>query len=251
MSKLGLTFAGGGGKGSYEIGVWKALKEYGVDKSIKAVSGTSVGGLNGALFAKGDFKQGLNVWQEMSPEKILQIKPENILSTLSKLNIHADLLRTIGEKLGFLKSEGIFSQKGLESIIRDSIDEDDLKETIPFYICATDITNKLSWKPVYKKLNDLSYKDIVNYLLATSAIPGAFGKMMIDGREYIDGFVTDNTPVKPLIEIEQCEQIIVVLLGRSETFLDVEKQYPNTSFWKIVPSGDTKEMMGSLNFKMK
>jgi NTE family protein len=49
--KIGLVFSGGGGKGAYEIGVWKAFKEYGIDKYVCAVSGTSVGALNAALFA--------------------------------------------------------------------------------------------------------------------------------------------------------------------------------------------------------
>jgi predicted acylesterase/phospholipase RssA len=121
MKKLGLTFAGGGGKGAYEIGVWKALKEYGIDKNITAVSGTSVGGLNGALFAIGDIEQGLKVWESMSPDKILQINPEKIISAIGMLHPSTRVLTALSSKLGFLKSEGIFGQKGLESIIRDSL----------------------------------------------------------------------------------------------------------------------------------
>ena len=48
---------GGGGKGSYQIGVWRAIRELGLEKWITAVSGTSVGALNAALFAKGDFEK--------------------------------------------------------------------------------------------------------------------------------------------------------------------------------------------------
>ena len=248
MSKLGLVFAGGGGKGAYEIGVWKAFKEFGIDKNISAVSGTSVGGLNGALFAKGDFKQGLKVWQEMSPDKILQVNPDKIISMLSKFNLPANILTMMANKLGFLKSEGIFSQSGLESIIKDSLKDGELKDKIPFYICATNVS-KSSLKPIYKKLNNLSYEDIVKYLLSTSAIPIAFPRTEIDGIELLDGYLTDNTPMKPLIEIEKCDKIIVVLLGRSENIVKVKQAYPNVSFWEIVPSGDTKEMMGSLDFK--
>jgi predicted acylesterase/phospholipase RssA len=164
MSKLGLVFAGGGGKGAYEVGVWKAFKEYGIDKNISAISGTSVGGLNGALFTKGDFEQALKVWEEMNPKKILQINPAKVVSALAKLNLPAAVLSSIAEKLGFLKSEGVFTQNGLEFIIRDSLKDGDLKNKIPFYICATDVSSKLSWKPIYKKLNDLDYENIVKYL---------------------------------------------------------------------------------------
>ena len=249
MKKLGLVFAGGGGKGAYEIGVWKALKEYGVDKNIKAVSGTSVGGLNGALFAKGDIEQGLKVWEEMSPDKILQINPEKIISAIGMLHPSTRVLTALSSKLGFLKSEGIFGQKGLESIIRDSLKEGDLKDAIPLYVCATDVSNKLSWKPLYKRLNELDYEKTIQYLLATSAIPVAFSKIIVDDKELLDGFLTDNTPIAPLIESEGCDSIIVVLLGRSESIATRKQNYPNVTFWEIVPSGDTKESLGSLDFK--
>ena len=41
MEKLGLVLAGGGGKGAYEIGVWQALRDLGLEQSVAAVSGTS------------------------------------------------------------------------------------------------------------------------------------------------------------------------------------------------------------------
>ena len=46
--EYGLVLAGGGTKGAYEVGVWKALKEMNIN--ITAVVGASIGALNGALF---------------------------------------------------------------------------------------------------------------------------------------------------------------------------------------------------------
>lgn len=51
---LGLVLAGGGAKGAYEVGVWQTLVEMGVSKRIVAISGTSVGAINAALFAAAD-----------------------------------------------------------------------------------------------------------------------------------------------------------------------------------------------------
>ena len=48
--EIGLVLAGGGGKGAYEVGVWKALNDYGIAQKITVISGTSVGWLNAALF---------------------------------------------------------------------------------------------------------------------------------------------------------------------------------------------------------
>lgn len=54
--KIGLVLAGGGGKGGYQIGVWKYLKEIGLEKNISVISGTSVGGLNAVLMGCVDYK---------------------------------------------------------------------------------------------------------------------------------------------------------------------------------------------------
>lgn len=50
VQKIGLVLSGGG-KGAYEVGVWRAMEQLGLAKDIAAVSGTSVGALNAALFA--------------------------------------------------------------------------------------------------------------------------------------------------------------------------------------------------------
>ena len=39
-SKIGFVLSGGGAKGAYQAGVWKALVETGVAKRITAISGT-------------------------------------------------------------------------------------------------------------------------------------------------------------------------------------------------------------------
>ena len=48
---LGLVLSGGGAKGAYEVGVWQVFEETGVASNVTAISGTSVGAINAALFA--------------------------------------------------------------------------------------------------------------------------------------------------------------------------------------------------------
>ncbi|MCR4646634.1 MAG: patatin-like phospholipase family protein [Oscillospiraceae bacterium] len=62
--KLGLVLDGGGAKGAYQIGVWKAMREFGLDRQVTAIAGTSVGGLNAVLFAQGDFELAYHIWTE-------------------------------------------------------------------------------------------------------------------------------------------------------------------------------------------
>ena len=70
----GLVLGGGGGRGSYEIGVWKALEEYKDVIDIKAVSGSSVGALNAALYACGDLDKATQMWYDITNDRILSNK---------------------------------------------------------------------------------------------------------------------------------------------------------------------------------
>lgn len=64
---IGLVLCGGGGRGAYQIGVWQALNELGLDRYINGVSGTSAGALNAALFACGNISLAENVWTSLAP----------------------------------------------------------------------------------------------------------------------------------------------------------------------------------------
>ena len=48
---IGLVLSGGGAKGAFQAGVWKAMNELGLAERVRVISGTSVGALNAAAFA--------------------------------------------------------------------------------------------------------------------------------------------------------------------------------------------------------
>ena len=62
--KLGLVLSGGGSKGAYEIGVYKALKKLGKKPNI--ITGTSVGALNGVLLVQNDYYSAVKLWRSIS-----------------------------------------------------------------------------------------------------------------------------------------------------------------------------------------
>ena len=74
----GLVLAGGGTKGAYEVGAWKALKELGVD--ITAIVGTSIGAINGALFLQNDFDKVMELYDNIKFEDLVKISDENKMS---------------------------------------------------------------------------------------------------------------------------------------------------------------------------
>ena len=62
--KRAIVLSGGGAKGAYQIGVWKALRKLKIDYSI--VTGTSVGALNGAFLVQKDYYKAVHMWYHMS-----------------------------------------------------------------------------------------------------------------------------------------------------------------------------------------
>lgn len=224
--KIGLVLGGGGGKGAYQIGVWQALWEAGVDAKIGAVSGTSIGALNGAMFCTGDFPDAVSAWQNIS---------ENLVLTKNRLT------------RGALKSyNGWFSNAGVKKLIDAHVDFDALSRWgIDFYATASKLgpspvfyrwAQKLSkqdladkalsvllialfrWQAsaVHFRVNSYPKEVMEDILLASAAIPLVFPDVKIDGELYIDGGIVENIPVSPLYEIGYRKFIIVSLDGKEK-----------------------------------
>ena len=107
-SPLGLVLSGGGAKGAYEVGAWSVLHEAGLAKDVVAISGTSIGAVNAALFASWpDPKGAERLWLEnlgkvfVPNEKVLQLASEKKLDEFrdAKLREYADIAGIPVEKL--------------------------------------------------------------------------------------------------------------------------------------------------------
>ena len=69
--KYALALEGGGGRGAYEIGAWKALHEEGI--GFCAVSGTSVGAINGAAVTAGDLDTAIHFWENLTYSQVMDV----------------------------------------------------------------------------------------------------------------------------------------------------------------------------------
>jgi len=241
MNKIGLVFSGGGGKGAYQIGVWKALEEFGIAKSISVVSGTSVGALNAALFSQGCFQTAEKAWLSISSSDILHIDVVQIIKHLLNLGLSPNKISA----LGVLLKTGIFSRAGLERIIDDFLDANKISASSVKAFCHCSRTpfsgNGIKLTGDVFRFDNDSNKDIRNKLLASSAIPVVFGTEKINGQSYIDGYFTDNTPIKPVYN-EGCDIIITIFLGRlggifDDCYID-HREYPNATIIDVVPQND-------------
>lgn len=79
-----IALEGGGAKGAYEIGVWQAFEEVGV--KYCAVSGSSVGALNGALMAMRDLDKAVHLWENLTFSQIIDVD-DTQMKALSLIHI--------------------------------------------------------------------------------------------------------------------------------------------------------------------
>ncbi|MGF7184653.1 NTE family protein [Desulfitispora alkaliphila] len=249
MSKIntgvGLVLAGGGGKGAYQIGVWKALREYGVDKNITAVSGTSVGALNAALFVHGDYQLAEKVWLSISQDKILSLDKDKLIKRLVSLGLTRFFpITSIISFATNASKHGVFTRTGLLEIINNYLDLNLVKNSpIPCY--ATCFSLK-TFKSEYFNLDGTEVDKIMSILLATSAIPFVYDEEEIDNKHYIDGGVRDNLPIQPLYD-KGYRHILAIHLSRDSIIN--KKDFPQANIIEILPQEDQGGLIsGTLDF---
>jgi len=79
--------------------------------------------------------------------------------------------------------------------------------------------------PHYIRLDTLSNKSRIDFLTASAAIPfGIFPSVLLEGVEYIDGGIIDNTPIFPILQYHECDEIYVVRLRPNHSG-DIQKAW--------------------------
>lgn len=191
-----IALEGGGAKGGYEIGVWQALDEAGI--KYNAVSGTSVGALNGGLMAMRDLPRAIDAWNNMKLGKVIELdeEQEENLSRAFNGDIGLDdVQRLIPEALEIIKNRGL-DVAPLRAWVREVVDARAIKESdVELYIATVSITDR---KALEVKVNDLPEDQICDMLLASAYHP-TFKLEKLGGKFYTDGGFVDTLPLHALV----------------------------------------------------
>ena len=173
-----LVLAGGGARGSYQVGVWRALTELGWRPQI--ITGTSVGSLNGAMFALDLYETARDMWLTIRSQDVMELPEE-----------HADL----SELHAFLRDAvraGGMDVTPLEEIVERVLDEDKLRaSTIRFGLVTVE---QKGLKARELPLEEIPQGKVKDYLLASAACFPALRARQIDGVKFLDGGYSDNMP---------------------------------------------------------
>ncbi len=191
--KIGLVLGGGGARGLGHIGVLKALKKHSIP--IHMVAGTSIGAVIGAMYAatldphwiENKFKEFIEseAYKKIGLHRLVPTSQPNIsifqmAATYMKNQI---IINLANERLGILK------QERLSEIIDFMLPVKTFEELkIPFSCLAVDLNS--GEDVVFNSGN------LIEAIVASSAIPGYIPPIEKDGMLLTDGAVSCPVPVK-------------------------------------------------------
>jgi NTE family protein len=202
--EYGLVLEGGGAKGAYQIGAWKALREAGV--KIKGVAGVSVGSLNGALICMDDLERAEEIWKNIEYSHVMSVNNDNIKALKEKDFRSLNFQELISSGLQIVKDGG-FDITPLKNLIEEVVgDEEKLRNSGKELFTVTySVSDRKEVAADIVKGDAGSIKD----MLLASAYFLAFKNEKLGGKRYMDGGGVNNVPINVLLD-HGYEDIIVI-----------------------------------------
>lgn len=234
-NRYALVLGGGGARGSYQIGAWKAFRELNIHFS--GIIGTSVGALNGAFIAQGDYDRAYEMWSNVTIENIVKV-PASLIQkgaiSLNKENIRhfKDLQRQ------FVKGGGLDTEP-LRMLIERYLDEKRLRKTgIDLGVVTYQLNNL---KPITIFLDEIRKDELKIYLQGSASLPG-FKLARHKKKVFVDGGVFDNLPFN-VMKRRGYKKIIVVDISGLGVF-----QEPNVEGTQTIYIKNTQDLGGVVDF---
>ena len=203
MKKTALVLEGGGLRAIYLAGVLDIL----MDNDIKfdAIYGVSAG----ALF-------GIN-YKSKQRGRVIRYN-RNFINDKRYMGLHSYI--TTGN---IMNKEFCFDKLVNEL---DPFDFDTYKSNdIEFYAVASELQ---SGKPVYFRIEDIRNEDESEMLRASGSLPIVSKNVRINGKDYLDGGITDSIPIKEVLSKDYDK--VVVVCTRPEGY---RKEKKNVSYFKL------------------
>lgn len=190
-----LVLGGGGAKGSYEVGVWKALNK--LNMKFDIVTGVSIGSINGAFYVANEYKKCLKMWRTITTNDLFDVA---IGSKLSKEDLQI-LVKQM--------STGGISFANAEKFLKKNINEEKVRKSkINYGLVTVSLTNK---KPRFLTKEQIPYGKLVDYICASSICYPFVHTQDINDESFIDGGFYDGIPINLAIDMGATEIVAVDL----------------------------------------
>ncbi|HZC04984.1 MAG TPA: patatin-like phospholipase family protein [Ktedonobacterales bacterium] len=198
------VFSGGGARGALHVGALRALLEAGIHPDM--LVGASIGAWNAAWLAQSPTLEGIEalaeIWRNLQAGQILLGQRRSIWSCATALRgllMLAALRRIAGG------CSSLYSDTGLRQILSQRFADLAFEDmALPLSVIATNLSH--GGRAVFKR------GTLVDALLASSAIPGIFPPVSINGALYADGGIVDGCSVETAIDMG-ARRIFVLAIG--------------------------------------
>lgn len=217
---IGLVLGGGGVRGSYQIGVFYALKKSHI--KIDGFTGSSIGAFNAAMLASKREEELLYFWRNTEIGKVFGFSDELIkLANSDKFNFKI-LKAGYNDLIKVIKNKGITTDNLLNILNELNIEESLFKSNKEFGLVTV---RAHDFKPIYVFKKDLKNGKLNEYLMASCYLPIFKSKKIIDDNYYLDGGFYDYAPANALLDKGYNKVYVVDLdaLGYRRKYKDKDK----------------------------
>ena len=241
--EYGIVLEGGGAKGAYQIGAWKALREAGV--RIKGIAGASVGSLNGALICMDDLEKAEDIWKNIEYSRVMDVSDETIKALKKKDFKALNMQEILNSGFQFIKDGG-FDVTPLKNLIAEVVgDESRIRESDRELFAMTySVSEHKELAVDVKSGEEGSVKD----MLLASAYFLAFKNEKLGGKRYRDGGGFNNVPLGVLLDKGYEDIIVIRIYGWGFDSEKVTKIPEGANVYHIAPRQD---LGGILEFDKK
>lgn len=241
--EYGIVLEGGGAKGAYQIGAWKALREAGV--RIKGIAGASVGSLNGALICMDDLEKAEDIWKNIEYSRVMDVSDETIKALKKKDFKALNMQEILNSGFQFIKDGG-FDVTPLKNLIAEVVgDESRIRESDRELFAVTySVSEHKELAVDVKSGEEGSVKD----MLLASAYFLAFKNEKLGGKRYRDGGGFNNVPLGVLLDKGYEDIIVIRIYGWGFDSEKVTKIPDGANVYHIAPRQD---LGGILEFDKK
>ncbi len=205
--EYGIVLEGGGARGSYQIGAWKALREAGI--KIRGIAGASVGALNGALICMDDLEKAEKIWENIRYSQVMDVD-DTVIETVKNLDLKSlDLMKVAEDAKRILKDKG-FDITPLKNLIESVVDEEKIRQSDrELYMTTYSVTDR---RLLVLNAKDIPEGEIGDMLLASAYFP-AFRNDKLGGKRYLDGGGWNNVPINVLLEQGYQDILVIRIYG--------------------------------------
>ena len=203
---LGLALEGGGAKGAYEIGAYRALTELGYRFDV--ICGVSIGAINAALLAQGDCERAAEFWETMSNDDLFSEKDRGFLEVINR-QVNLNTLSALKANIKTALENGGIDTSRIRAFLEQNIDPRRLLDSPVDYGMIAVAFPELQPLIAYKK--DMTPETVIDHVLASASFPG-FQPTVIGDKKYLDGGLYDACPYNELLDYG-CDEVIAIRLN--------------------------------------